>query len=189
MGKLDHQFWKPDPSDGYVAPKNEELYKKTVKPKKKNKSKPSSNAIREKLTRRFGINKYASNTAICFCIHKETGAEMPDTENATYAMMRKYLKGELSTIIKTPKDKDDGDFYNSKKWQEVRYIALSLSNGRCSLCGAAATDGVEIHVDHIKPRSKYPELQFDLNNLQILCVDCNIGKSNYDDRDWRLLMK
>jgi 5-methylcytosine-specific restriction endonuclease McrA len=53
-------------------------------------------------------------------------------------------------------------------------------------CGASAKDGIRIHVDHIKPRSKYPKIELDINNLQILCDDCNIGKGNWDETDWRV---
>jgi hypothetical protein len=35
-----------------------------------------------------------------------------------------------------------------------------------------------LHVDHIKPVSKYPELKLEFDNLQILCENCNLGKSN-----------
>lgn len=42
-----------------------------------------------------------------------------------------------------------------------------------------------MHVDHIKPRSKYPELELEFTNLQILCADCNLGKRNHDSIDWR----
>lgn len=46
-------------------------------------------------------------------------------------------------------------------------------------------DGKVMHVDHIKPKSLHPELKYELSNLQVLCEDCNIGKSNLDDTDWR----
>ena len=71
------------------------------------------------------------------------------------------------------------------KWQKARYFALKDSNGSCCLCGRTVKDGVKLHVDHIKPRSLYPELTYELSNLQVLCCDCNIGKSNLDDTDWR----
>lgn len=45
-------------------------------------------------------------------------------------------------------------------------------------------DGV-IQVDHIKPRSKYPELSLDIDNLQILCKACNKEKLNYHSTDYR----
>jgi 5-methylcytosine-specific restriction endonuclease McrA len=49
------------------------------------------------------------------------------------------------------------------------------------LCGATE----RIVVDHIKPRRKFPELELDLDNLQVLCNDCNMGKSNDDYTDFR----
>jgi 5-methylcytosine-specific restriction endonuclease McrA len=74
-------------------------------------------------------------------------------------------------------------FYKSFEWKEVRYKALKLYGAACQCCNASK--GKTMHVDHIKPRSKYPELALDLNNLQILCEDCNIGKSSWDETDWR----
>src|SRR5215469_11521161 len=75
---------------------------------------------------------------------------------------------------------DDG-FYQSRQWLELRYRALRLSNGHCQCCGSRGP----LHVDHIKPRSKFPELELILTNLQVLCEQCNLGKSNTDDTDWR----
>jgi hypothetical protein len=77
------------------------------------------------------------------------------------------------------------DFYKSTAWQTLRYLALKLNSGRCECCGARASDGVRLHVDHIKPRSAYPELALSIDNLQVLCEDCNVGKSDWDVTDWR----
>jgi len=77
------------------------------------------------------------------------------------------------------------NFYDSKEWRRVRYQALKLHGRQCLCCGQKAPN-VELHVDHIKPRSKYPELELDIDNLQILCKDCNLGKSNTDCIDYRI---
>lgn len=77
------------------------------------------------------------------------------------------------------------DFYSSRAWREVRYKALVSNGNKCQCCGRSPTDGVVLHVDHVKPRSKHPNLELDVHNLQILCADCNIGKSNKDETDWR----
>ncbi|RYZ77711.1 MAG: hypothetical protein EOP05_00795 [Proteobacteria bacterium] len=42
-----------------------------------------------------------------------------------------------------------------------------------------------MHVDHIKPRSKYPHLELEFSNLQVLCRQCNFGKSNKYEDDFR----
>lgn len=47
---------------------------------------------------------------------------------------------------------------------------------RCQLCGAEARTGATLHVDHVIPWSKEGETT--LENLQVLCHVCNIGKSD-----------
>lgn len=76
-------------------------------------------------------------------------------------------------------------FYLSDEWRDVRYRALLKHGGACQCCGATPSPGRPLHVDHIKPRSKFPELGLDISNLQILCVDCNLGKRAWDQTDWR----
>jgi hypothetical protein len=74
------------------------------------------------------------------------------------------------------------DFYKSREWIALRYKALTTYGKRCMCCGE--TEGV-MQVDHIKPRSKHPELALTFSNLQVLCEPCNSGKSNTDETDWR----
>jgi 5-methylcytosine-specific restriction endonuclease McrA len=85
--------------------------------------------------------------------------------------------------IKTKRRSDD-NFYSSRLWKIIRYQALELHGNKCVCCGASPSDGVSIHVDHIKPRSTHPELELDINNLQPLCEDCNVGKINQWDTSW-----
>ena len=62
----------------------------------------------------------------------------------------------------------------------VRYDVLKRDR-KCVLCGAApeVDSAVRLHVDHIVPRSKGGSN--DMSNLQVLCAECNLGKSNRDD--------
>jgi 5-methylcytosine-specific restriction endonuclease McrA len=90
--------------------------------------------------------------------------------------------------MRSPRNVFSGEhdgFYESREWLELRYRVLRSSDGRCQLCGRNKHDNIRLHVDHIKPRSKYPRLQLREDNLQVLCNECNIGKSNTDETDWR----
>lgn len=71
----------------------------------------------------------------------------------------------------------DKNFYRSREWRELRLLILS-ANRVCKLCGSGPDQGKVMHVDHIKPRSLWPELSLEISNLQLLCADCNLGKSN-----------
>lgn len=67
---------------------------------------------------------------------------------------------------------------------DVRYQVLAAARGRCALCGTTSAER-RIEVDHIIPRSKGGTN--DPSNLQALCDECNRGKSNSDDADFRTL--
>jgi len=82
-----------------------------------------------------------------------------------YPEAPKYVKGMKS------------DFYSTREWRELRWKVVEASKGACVVCGRSNKHhGVILHVDHIKPRSKFPELELDQGNMQVLCEECNIGK-------------
>lgn len=60
----------------------------------------------------------------------------------------------------------------------LRWKVLQRDRFTCCACGAcpAITLGVKLHVDHVQPWSKGGETV--LGNLQALCSNCNLGKSN-----------
>ena len=76
-------------------------------------------------------------------------------------------------------------FYHSPQWARARYQALKIYNNYCQCCGRQRSENLHLHVDHIIPKSLKPELSLTISNLQILCSDCNMGKSNIDFTDWR----
>ena len=58
----------------------------------------------------------------------------------------------------------------------LRYETLKKHNFQCQSCGATVEDGAKLEIDHIKPASKGGTN--DPDNLQVLCKDCNLGKSD-----------
>ncbi len=60
----------------------------------------------------------------------------------------------------------------------LRFRVFNRDNFACVKCGRspAKSIGVELQVDHIKPYSRGGETV--LENLQTLCKECNLGKSN-----------
>jgi len=77
------------------------------------------------------------------------------------------------------------EFLESFAWRKLRMEALKKYGATCQCCGASRKTGAVINVDHIKPRKLFPSLALDLNNLQVLCHECNHGKGNWDMTDWR----
>jgi len=96
---------------------------------------------------------------------------------------------KTKTAPRTPRD----PFLESTAWQLLRYATLKRLGYRCMCCGWEPTrknrkaKNNYICVDHIKPRSKYPELALVPDNLQVLCAECNHGKFNIHHDDFREL--
>lgn len=93
-------------------------------------------------------------------------AEIADLKRKRWKERPKYVPGM------------DSEFYNTWEWRDLRWQVLTASNGKCKACNRGKDNGIILHVDHIKPRSKFPALELVFDNLQVLCEDCNIGKSN-----------
>ena len=60
----------------------------------------------------------------------------------------------------------------------LRFKVLIRDNFKCCACGAspAKEPNVNLHIDHILPWSKGGETV--IENLQTLCQNCNLGKSD-----------
>jgi len=74
------------------------------------------------------------------------------------------------------------DFYATPEWRSLRKRAIKKYGNNCLKCGKYEKS---IHVDHILPRSHYPEEALKLRNLQVLCSECNSKKSNKSYADYR----
>lgn len=68
--------------------------------------------------------------------------------------------------------------YKTAAWQKLRLHALK----RSPICQDCTVKAASI-VHHIKQARDYPELQFDLDNLQTLCVTCHNRKSQQEQRE------
>lgn len=71
---------------------------------------------------------------------------------------------------------------DSSSWKFLREKIFMLQGDRCLCCGKKEES---MHIDHIKPKSRYPHLEYMIDNLQVLCPDCNKNKSYTDETDYR----
>lgn len=107
------------------------------------------------------------------------------------AECEKYLMKPVELNYVIEETLAEKNFYMSPAWRKLRYEVLKKYGRRCMACGARPGapsnpwHGDVMHVDHIIPRSKRPDLALDINNLQVLCEPCNIGKGNRDNLDYR----
>ena len=85
-------------------------------------------------------------------------------------------------VLKDAKEEfqKDENFYSSPEWREVRKQILRSQSHICYICNELIFDSFDLTVDHVKPKSKYPDLSLELSNLKIACRSCNSAKGNKD---------
>lgn len=66
-----------------------------------------------------------------------------------------------------------------KRLDSLRRRAKQRDSFTCQICGTkehrcdTCKQNVQMHIDHIKPVSEFPELAFDLNNVRTVCKTCH----------------
>ena len=88
-----------------------------------------------------------------------------------YEAKESYEEALLTDKLERQKNKRDIPL-------RLRLAILKRDKFRCVLCGRspATHAGVSLHIDHIVPYSK--EGTSTIDNLQTLCSECNLGKSD-----------
>lgn len=140
------------------------------------------------LTAQKDGGRYTPMRASTAVSEKERGNSCATSKDKKAKPPKKTTLGAVVSYIKRADiDPRSEDFLLSFAWRATRMMALKQHGAICQCCGASAKTGAVIHVDHIKPRQENPELALDVNNLQVLCHECNHGKGNWDQTDWRML--
>jgi 5-methylcytosine-specific restriction protein A len=96
----------------------------------------------------------------------------------------KCKKESNKTYDTNMRSKDRAKIYNSKKWKQVRELAILRDSMMCQECRRNGVDTMFDEVDHIIELQDRPDLAFELDNLQCLCKPCHSIKSR-DERDKR----
>lgn len=96
-----------------------------------------------------------------------------------------FNEDELKDILKRLDNKLDGRYQDESIWESIskierakvsnkmRFAVYERDHYRCQKCGRKTKD---LEIDHIFPISKGGKTEF--NNLQTLCHDCNVKKSD-----------
>jgi len=139
-----------------------------------------------KCSKRYGILNARGNGHDGFCSKRCLRRPGKPTIRAQEVGLSTIEKRQRRQIRRQERLKNQVvGFYESREWRELRFKVLRKYGPTCMACFKPGSPGNPMHVDHIKPRSKYPELELDIDNLQILCEDCNLGKCNYTEEDLR----
>lgn len=102
--------------------------------------------------------------------------ENPTRKSCAEWLYNKYKEQKEPSLLKV-----EVGFYQTIEWKRLRIKVFDLYGYSCMKCNNQDF----LHIDHIKPRSLFPELELDINNMQVLCKSCNSSKSNRVFTDYR----
>jgi len=147
--------------------------------------------MRTVLNQRGYVVKKQKPAIIEFC--KIIGIPVPKNVSVNDHLIYLYKTGKLASIkpdVSKSRLKKSSkisglvivDFYETDEWKKLKKQVFKKYGCYCMKCGLK---NAEIHVDHIKPRSKRPDLELNFNNMQCLCKNCNYKKSNINEIDYR----
>lgn len=74
---------------------------------------------------------------------------------------------------KTPRARQqDKNFYSSVRWLKLRAAFVS-ENPLCAECKRKGRVTPARHVHHKQPRKAYPDLAYEWDNLESICLECH----------------
>ena len=126
-----------------------------------------------------------------FCIRPSSKATIEHRQHAIFNAIEAVRASELGEEAAgearpNPLPFSHRQFYSSLAWKRLRYRVLQERGLKCECCGATKDDArLVMNVDHIKPIKTHWNLRLEMDNLQVLCSDCNRGKGSADQTDWR----
>ena len=130
-----------------------------------------------------GISKYSLNTYMRrFGGWRNALKSFLDYINEEYVFVEKTPKSKNKQTQHIKEIKTKSHHLTSRDPNlRLKFLVMKRDNFKCCMCGRspATTVGLELHIDHIVPWSKGGETVID--NLQTLCNDCNLGKSNLSE--------
>jgi len=87
----------------------------------------------------------------------------------------KCKKQNDKTYDKGIRNKDRIKIYNSRRWKEIREVALLRDSFFCVMCKKEGNDVLASEVHHLKELADRPDLAYDLDNLESICHSHHMG--------------
>lgn len=88
---------------------------------------------------------------------------------------------DVLTALGVLLSEEDISHLKNLKSKVVKHLK-EKSRKRCAYCRRPmGTHAMSWHIEHIKPKSRFPSLMFSLENLVYACIDCNFTKNNQID--------
>lgn len=121
----------------------------------------------------FGLSLYVGTPILVHLVIKAILAK-PRRERQEQVVLRTHELAEE----RRKRIEEEQLFYSSPEWAKLRGLVIKEEGRVCAHCHRHIKNDSDVTVDHIRPRSKYPDLALRRENLRVLCRKCNSVKKD-----------
>ncbi len=118
------------------------------------------------------ISEHEDRDALVIRIHR---LGLP--EEVSNRLLEKTL--ELQEVLRVG-DQPRAALLNGYRDREVKNVIKAETHGKCAYCESKIDHVYFGDIEHIKPKSLYPQLRLTYENLTYVCAVCNNHKRDYD---------
>jgi uncharacterized protein (TIGR02646 family) len=76
--------------------------------------------------------------------------------------------------VSTPKAKENA--ISKYRHKEIRAALETMFHGKCAYCESKIGHVSDAHIEHYRPKSRFPDRTFDWDNLLLACGQCNSAR-------------
>ena len=106
-----------------------------------------------------------------------TRNNIPPSLNRNHSRWKNDLLAEIKKA-KREKRKPEEKYFNYYNKSDIKESLASMYNNNCCYCECYIKDVSHPHIEHRKPKKKYPDYCYDWDNLHLGCEVCNGNKSD-----------
>jgi len=112
---------------------------------------------------------------------KESAEKLRKSGKMSILLSAGHQKIKVDQWVEFSSTKNNRERY-SDEWKEWRTSVFTRDNFTCMQCKCKSTRTNSLHPHHIKKRSSYPDLKYDINNGITLCAKCHVLTFNKEEK-------
>lgn len=102
------------------------------------------------------------------------------TRSKKPAVLERKEQEWLAALRRAATKAQNEDATNKYRHSQIKTALNTLFHGKCAYCESKIKHVSDPHIEHYRPKSKFPELTFAWDNLLLACGQCNSTKYKGD---------
>ena len=102
------------------------------------------------------------------------------TRSAKPSVLDRKEQVWLAAVRRAATNTERENAVNKYRHKHIKDALKAMFHGKCAFCESKIEHVSDAHIEHYRPKSKFPDLTFAWNNLLLACGQCNSTKYKGD---------